>query len=362
MRNYFLLFLFSISIGLTSQVTIGSHLEPNQGALLDLKQFLPNENNTTATKGLQLPRVELKRLNGNLSESLGLTEEIESLEHIGLAVYNIADSVCPLFPSGVYVWSGSKWNNLYGEGDKSLYSYTESVDGSGTGVLTDYEGNQYTTKRFKGVVNDTLYNKVWMTQNLRSLKTADGVWINCPGGIYFNPALYEGSDIVKVVREIPKGDFGPYYHMGSLIEKQCYKEYVEEYGLYYSTLAKDKACPEGWRLPTKAEWMGLFAVMGANFMNEMRKNPGEMYGPAGYAPPSGYVAKWGETATPNGFNMLPNGYVETPTSGNKGAGFAQTANYWASDARFGVARDNTAITYRGTAGDFHVAIRCVKNK
>lgn len=369
MRNFLLLFLFSISISLTSQVTIGSHLEPIQGALLDLKQFLPNENNATATKGLQLPRVELKSLRGNLSESLGLNETTDNLAHIGLTVYNMEDSICPLFPSGVYTWNGSQWNSLYGKGVKSLYSYTENVDG--IGILTDYEGNQYTTKRFigtvdttaynKGTVDTTVYNKVWMTQNLRSLKTAEGVWINCPGGIYFNPALHNGSKIVKVVREIPEGKIDPYYYIDSLRKEQSYKEYVEEYGLYYSTLAKDKACPEGWHLPTKAEWVDLFAVMGSNFINEMRKNPGEIYGPVGYDLSSSYVAKWGETATPNGFNMLPNGYVYTPTSGNQGSGFAQTANYWASDARFGVGRDNTTITYQGTAGDFHVAIRCVKN-
>lgn len=226
MRISLLLFLLYFSISSISQVTIGSHLEPNQGALLDLKQFLPDESNATATKGLQLPRVELKKISGDLSESLGLSEAIVGAAHIGLTVYNIADAVCPLFPSGVYTWNGSQWDNLYGEGVKSLYSYTENRDGSGTGILTDYEGNEYTTKRFTGTVNGVAYNKVWMTQNLRSLKNANGEWISCPGGIPLNPAfhIYPTSiPSILVTTEIPEGTVETYTYRGVLKEGQSYK-------------------------------------------------------------------------------------------------------------------------------------------
>lgn len=55
------LFTIIFSAELHSQVTIGSSLKPNEGALLDLKE---NDNiESNSTRGLHLPIVELHDIN-----------------------------------------------------------------------------------------------------------------------------------------------------------------------------------------------------------------------------------------------------------------------------------------------------------
>ena len=97
---------------LHGQVTIGAGLEPVKGALLDLKEKDSN-GDVTATKGLNLPRVNLTvltKLTGGPSGSPVITDvtdaEPDKSTHIGLTVYNVG--YCP----GVYVWTGTEWIKL----------------------------------------------------------------------------------------------------------------------------------------------------------------------------------------------------------------------------------------------------------
>lgn len=95
---------------LKAQVTIGSGLEPNKGALLDLKEKEPTNpvvDNSTATKGLGMPRVKLTILTAitDISQAVGKEEE-----HTGLMVYNV-NTANGIFP-GLYVWDGTRWRSL----------------------------------------------------------------------------------------------------------------------------------------------------------------------------------------------------------------------------------------------------------
>jgi uncharacterized protein (TIGR02145 family) len=95
-----------------AQVTIGSGLEPTKGALLDLKDHNPlGSDQTTASKGLLLPRVSLTNLNRlypMLPLSYNTAEEDEL--HIGLQVYNV-NTTSPFCP-GVYIWEGQQWQRI----------------------------------------------------------------------------------------------------------------------------------------------------------------------------------------------------------------------------------------------------------
>lgn len=103
--------LFSLNTVLISgQVTIGSAIEPRDGALLDLTQ------GTVTTKGLGLPCVALNRLTVSPGKSLAQTidgrnnaDNWNRYDHVGLLVYNIG-SFC--INKGVYVWSGTKWEQI----------------------------------------------------------------------------------------------------------------------------------------------------------------------------------------------------------------------------------------------------------
>jgi len=118
----FVIMLFSEN-SLYSQVTIGSVIGSNNGALLELKEYSPTLNNTTSIYGLLMPRVVLTDKN-NLYPMFETTpgsgvpnsfytpvkKEAEDVNHIGLTVYNL--STANDFEKGIYVWDGKKWKQI----------------------------------------------------------------------------------------------------------------------------------------------------------------------------------------------------------------------------------------------------------
>lgn len=95
-----------------AQVTIGSSLEPVKGAILDLKQHLPNADNTTASKGLLMPRVELNDLK-SLSD-ISDVDPSQAESYTGLVVFNTLENInsCISIPKGLYVWNSQEWEGI----------------------------------------------------------------------------------------------------------------------------------------------------------------------------------------------------------------------------------------------------------
>jgi len=135
MKKIFLLFFVLGSLSMSAQVTIGSDLEPEKKALLDIKTISPAANGGATTNGdgggLLLPRVILKNINSLepffTPGSAGY--DAERLKHKGLTVYNIQDNTNPGFAEGQYVWDGEKWTKIGGSTeDKRLkFFYMPSV-------------------------------------------------------------------------------------------------------------------------------------------------------------------------------------------------------------------------------------------
>ncbi len=87
--------IFFLNTQIQAQVTIGSGIAPDDNALLDLKEG----DKQPSTKGLLLPRVELK----------ALTNFYPLKAHVkGMFVYNIADVDDEVFP-GCYYNIGTQW-------------------------------------------------------------------------------------------------------------------------------------------------------------------------------------------------------------------------------------------------------------
>lgn len=119
----FILILLS-AIHVKAQVTIGSNIPPQGGALLDIKQKDTDTNNATASKGLGLPQVKLTDPAnlfpmlettpgsgvGNSFYNTGALKNDEDAKHIGLVVYNT--NKCQPFGAGVFVWTGLKWQKM----------------------------------------------------------------------------------------------------------------------------------------------------------------------------------------------------------------------------------------------------------
>lgn len=110
---YCFLFMFALSLfiggELNAQVTIGSGIAPNKGALLDLKEKNPDNpatDNSTTNKGLGLPRVNLTSLT-NISDISGAVGE--ELQHTGLIVYNVNTVTAANIYPGIHIWDGTQW-------------------------------------------------------------------------------------------------------------------------------------------------------------------------------------------------------------------------------------------------------------
>ena len=129
---------FILQTELKGQVTIGSEISPNDGALLDLKEYEPTKDTSTSNKGILLPRVKLTNLipatDEEFAASIGSTGDWNRKEHIGLLVYNVNEDLCRDGQSiykKAYVWDGTEWKVL-GSTEvlgPDVYRFTDSRDG-----------------------------------------------------------------------------------------------------------------------------------------------------------------------------------------------------------------------------------------
>jgi len=109
-----------------AQVTIGSDVSPNSNALLDL-----NENGTSATKGLLLPRVALTSTVAAAPMSAHVN---------GMVVYNTATAggvvagVNQYVSPGLYYNNGTKWERLQLGATNWFYMPSVSIDTRTTGT------------------------------------------------------------------------------------------------------------------------------------------------------------------------------------------------------------------------------------
>ena len=115
-----------------SQVTIGSQIIPNKGALLDLKEHSSQGDNITASRGIAMPRVKLTHKNdlfpmfedtpgsglANDSYDTPARKTEEDRKHIGLIVFHI--DKCTFGGTGLYVWTGNEWKKLGAESTAGL--------------------------------------------------------------------------------------------------------------------------------------------------------------------------------------------------------------------------------------------------
>lgn len=109
--------IFTFSYNLKAQVTIGSSLEPEKAAILDIKdkknETNPNELETADLGGLLLPRVNLNDITkfdifSTVHENDG-DIATQKKRHTGLMVYNLNEAPLKNLEKGIYVWNGEKW-------------------------------------------------------------------------------------------------------------------------------------------------------------------------------------------------------------------------------------------------------------
>ncbi|MDR1707823.1 MAG: fibrobacter succinogenes major paralogous domain-containing protein [Prevotella sp.] len=256
------------------QVTIGSGIDPNKGALLDIKEFDPNDpktDNTTATKGMLLPRVNLDKLkpttDSELAKSIGSSETWNKNAHIGLTVYNVKEDQCAEIPKGVFTWTGTEWVYL-----------GQSALAPGVFEFTDpRDGEKYLYGNFGSTAGD------WMLENLRYIpQSSDGY-----------PGYSEGVvDIVSPYTDKYYAYPGPYGIYDPATAQINWAKGWKKTGVLYNWPAAlnvgggpdntpnpdntnqadgqpgdntDKqfrgVCPQGWHVPSDKEWNELEAYI-----------------------------------------------------------------------------------------------------
>lgn len=270
----FIILLFTNFIN--AQVTIGSGLAPNSGALLDLKENNSIGNNST--KGLLLPRVDLTDLKNLYPMFIGDPEypankSAIDQQHTGLIVYNTnkKDFLC----QGIYVWSGDLWTQLAG---KILDILVDPRDGE-TYPIGNF-GNAGT----------------WMLTNLRAKKMPNGTTIeesltfadDSNPGKYYN---YPNKDN-SILQSNP--EFGLLYNWYAATNGQK---------VYGSTITDPNqpqvqgVCPKGWHLPSDYEWSML--------AKEIGEHPGT------YS--SGITPDWADSYM-NDFDLFPSDIAKYVTA------------------------------------------------
>lgn len=107
------------------------------------------------------------------------------------------------------------------------------------------------------------------------------------------------------------------------------------FGLYYNYDQAKEACPEGWRLPTGADWADLAKAAG----DGTATSESTYYGISGKLMVDAYFngerlwEYWPEVKVTNstGFSALPCGYAMLTGSGGTFSGAAGYAAFWTSD-------------------------------
>ncbi len=229
-------------------------------------------------------------------------------------------------------------------------------------TVVDWEGNEYKTKNYGGTW--------WMVENLRTTRANNGqnIWVSSDDDAhsYTTPYCYFVNDDEKDLKKR---------------------------GCLYNWSAAQQVCPEGWHLPTTADYEALTTYMRSvkkygykGNSNAIAKamaaktvwakcdsagTPGNGYKGAGGAI-GPFVVVVDDVNIPSnnasGFNAMPVGYY-TPLINNCFGKYSIEANFWLADevdnnnARiFGLVYNEPDVVECDADKSFGCSVRCVKNE
>ena len=288
MKKQILLLLFFLLggayIAINAQVTIGTGSPSMPGSLLQLKNLdETKDGGMNASRGLGLPRVTLIETDKlrpmySYANAANTPTDEELTAHTGLLVYNM--NSC--FENrggeqGMYVWDGSRWEPLR----------SQETASSVVSLYTDQDGNSFKARHF--IATDGTDAGIWMLENLRAkhfvtqnrtgddntvvvvLPTVTSGMVTSsanPVWCYPGPASGDASDDTYLVKQ---PDLGILYNWAAATNS---KGRGNESGAnnaspngdntpgYKGDNAKIQGiCPNGWHIPSDAEWNLLEKVI-----------------------------------------------------------------------------------------------------
>jgi uncharacterized protein (TIGR02145 family) len=202
-------------------------------------------------------------------------------------------------------------------------TYTQTINFEFV-ACTDNQGNNY------AVV--TIGYQTWMAENLREMYSVDGPDSHSQAGPRLYVYGYDGTDAM---------------------EAQATANY-DTYGVLYNWVAANSGiCPDGWHLPTDAEWTTLTDYLGGEMVAAGKlKESGTMH----------WISSGSGTTNETAFTALPGGYRgddgEFHSIGNLG--------YWWSATDIGYSAWRRYMVHHGSdVGraesdmEFGFSVRCV---
>jgi uncharacterized protein (TIGR02145 family) len=224
-------------------------------------------------------------------------------------------------------------------------------------VVKDFEGNEYAAKKFGK-------SGCWMTQNLRSTVDKNGVSL---GTVYLNPGFmyktYFGYPNYAIYVTNTNGalDKGTVRYTDRVYITESRKDFAFKFGLLYDGEQASTACPYGWRLPKKADWLALISFLGDDDEDgkKMKAN-NNIYGGSSNNDPRHY---WGgyepNDSNNSGFNAVPAGSA----SKDHVEDFSRVSfmRFFERKMLLEIGRENKWTHFSSHPDSFAGSIRCIKD-
>lgn len=234
---------------------------------------------------------------------------------------------------------------------KAYYFYAElDVDYDMENQLLYFtEGATITDSRDGNVYKIvTIGDQVWMAENLKYLPGVVGPTTGSETVPYYYVYGYNGTDVNAAITTANYNTYGVLYNWPAAMAGEAGSSSVPS--------GVQGVCPDGWHLPSDAEWSMMFDYLGGTSVAGGKlKEAGTQHW---LAPNSGATNSTGFTALPGGFRVNSNSFA------NKGIN-----GYWYSATDFDVNRafgpymyyNDSEIKYNGLTKDYAFSIRCVKD-
>lgn len=235
--------LMTMSLQLSAQVGVNTDgSNPNPSAILDAK---------STTKGFLPPRMTKTQ-----RDAIGSPA-------IGLVIYQTDNT------PGYYYYSGTYWVGLTGSGP----------GGNSPSMCIDIDGNAYPTF--------TIGTQTWMAENLRVTKYRDGSAIPNVADNTIWAALITGAYCWYNNDQATNAKYGVLYN-------------------WYTVNDSRGLCPQGWHVPTDAEWTALTTYLGGTSVAG-----GKMKSVSAF-----WISPNTDAINNSGFSGLPGGYRDDSGSFN----------------------------------------------
>lgn len=195
----------------------------------------------------------------------------------------------------------------------------------------------------------TIGDQVWMAENLRYLPSVVGPATGSETVPYYYVYDYNGTDVNAAMATTNYDTYGVLYNWPAAMQGEAGSNSIPS--------GVQGVCPDGWHLPSDAEWSILidYHLEGSGVAGGKLKETGTEHW---YTPNTGATNSTGFTALPGGFRTTGN------TFANRGFNaFWYSATDYDGNRAYGpfVSYNDSEVKYNGLTKDYAFSIRCVKD-